>query len=158
MRIACPVLFTVLGLTSVSDDATERASIRGLLDSQVACWNRGDLEGFMRTYWNSPDLVFQSGGDRTRGWQTVFDRYHKRYRAAGQKMGTLSFSEIELELLAPEVALAKGRWKLDLPDGTHPAGLYTLILRKRPEGWRIVHDHTSLADHPKPPSPDSDPR
>jgi beta-aspartyl-peptidase (threonine type) len=121
-------------------------SIRALLDLQVAAWNRGDLDAFMTTYWNSPDLVFQSGGIRTRGWQATLDRYRRRYQAEGKAMGRLAFSEVEIEILGPSAALARGRWRLEMPDGTHPAGLYTLILKNRPEGWRIVHDHTSMEE------------
>jgi ketosteroid isomerase-like protein len=28
-------------------------------------------------------------------------------------------------------------------DGKTPHGLFTLIFKRFPEGWRIVHDHTS---------------
>ena len=58
-------------------------------------------------------------------------------------MGRLAFSGVEVVLLGPDAALARGRWELTMPDGSHPGGLFTLVLRKFPEGWRITHDHTS---------------
>jgi ketosteroid isomerase-like protein len=121
----------------------EARVIRGLLDTQVDDWNRRDLDGFLATYWNSPRLVFQSGADRTEGWEATRDRYRKRYQGEGRAMGRLAFTGVEVEILAPDAAFARGRWGLTLPDGGRPGGLFTLILRKRPEGWRIVHDHTS---------------
>jgi beta-aspartyl-peptidase (threonine type) len=117
-------------------------AIRAVLDAQVAAWNRGDLEGFMRGYWNSPELSFFSGGTRTRGWQGTMDRYQKKYRAEGKEMGSLAFSELEIDVLGPDSAVVRGRFRLKLSK-EEPTGLFTLVFRRFPEGWRIVHDHTS---------------
>jgi beta-aspartyl-peptidase (threonine type) len=118
--------------------------VRSLLDRQVADWNRKDLDGFLAGYWDSPDVVFQSGADRSRGFAAMRDRYRKNYQAEGKEMGTLTFSDVEIEALAPDVALARGRWALDKADGSRPNGLFTLIVRRFPGGWKIVHDHTSV--------------
>ena len=77
------------------------------------------------------------------GWQTVFDRYRRKY-GDKETMGKLKFSDLDIQLLGPESALAFGRWHLTRESG-ETSGLYTLVLRKKPEGWRIVHDHTSSA-------------
>ncbi len=121
------------------------AAIRAVLDQQVADWNRGDLDGFAAGYWRSPELVFQSGGDRSLGWDAMRERYRKRYQAEGKAMGRLRFSDVEVRLLGPDAGYAYGRWELTMPDGSHPAGLYTVLLRRLPEGWKVVHDHTSSA-------------
>jgi ketosteroid isomerase-like protein len=115
--------------------------VRTVLDRQAQEWNAGNLAGFMETYWRSPHTRFQSGGDVSLGWQTVFDRYRKRYgdRAA---MGRLDFSELEVTVLGSDAALASGRWRLQRAQDS-PSGLFTLLLRHLGEGWRIVHDHTS---------------
>ena len=118
---------------------------RLVLDRQVEAWNRGDLEGFMATYHRSPDTVFLSGGDRTAGFEAVATRYRRRYQGEGKEMGRLAFSEIEVLDLCPDYALARGSWKLSLKEGKRPHGLFTLILRRFDDGWRIVHDHTSSA-------------
>jgi beta-aspartyl-peptidase (threonine type) len=119
-----------------------RDAIRKVLDDQAAAWNRGDLEGFMAGYWKSPDLTFFSGKDRLRGWQATLDRYRKRYQGEGREMGKLTFSELQIDLLGPDAAVVRGRFRLQLQKDT-PTGLFTLIFRRLPEGWRIVHDHTS---------------
>jgi ketosteroid isomerase-like protein len=116
--------------------------IRATLDKQVAAWNRRDLEGFMSAYWNSKELSFYSGGVKTYGWQQTIDRYRNRYQSAGREMGQLDFSNLEIEILSPGAAYVRGRWHLKMKDG-EPAGLFTLILRKLPGGWKIIHDHTS---------------
>jgi ketosteroid isomerase-like protein len=125
-------------------DAKTRLAVRAVLDAQVAAWNRGDIDAFMEGYWRSPDTVFISGDSVTRGWQTVLDRYRKRYDSR-EKMGALSFLEIEIKPLSRDVAVAFGRWQLTRAADT-PHGRFTLILRRTREGWRIVHDHTSSAD------------
>lgn len=68
-------------------------------------------------------------------------------------MGRLEFSELELEPLGPESVLGRGRWRLAMPDQSRPGGLFTVILRKFPEGWKIVHDHTSSEEPTQPPRP-----
>jgi ketosteroid isomerase-like protein len=117
-----------------------------VLDRQVADWNKGDLEAFMAGYWNSPKLVFQSGGQRVDGFEAMRERYRRRYQAEGRAMGQLVFSSVEIEALGPEAAMARGHWRLTMPDGTKPGGLFTVIFRKLPEGWKIVHDHTSAEE------------
>ncbi len=117
-------------------------AIRQVLQAQVAAWNRGDLEGFMEGYWHSPDLTFYSGKDQRRGWQETIDRYRKRYQASGRLAGKLDFSELQIERLSPDAAWVGGRWRLVTQKETL-GGLFTLIFKKFPEGWRIIHDHTS---------------
>lgn len=118
-----------------------RQAIRQVLEQQAADWNRGDLPAFMAGYHNSPELSFFSDKD-TRGWQATLERFHQRYQVEKEEMGTLSFSDLEIDLLGPDSAVVRGRWQLVQSKGMS-RGLFTLIFRKLPEGWRIVHDHTS---------------
>jgi len=125
----------------------ERArTVRAVLDRQVADWNKGDLEAFLAGYWNSPKVVFQAGGQRVNGFDAMRERYRRRYKAEGREMGRLEFAALEIEPLGPEAILARGRWRLTMSDGTKPGGLFTVIFRKLPQGWKIVHDHTSAED------------
>jgi len=118
------------------------AAIRAVLDAQAAAWNRGDIEGYMDGYERSPDIVFISGDRVTRGWKTVLERYKRSY-GTREKMGVLTFSDIEITMLNTDAALVFGRWQLRTKD--EPRGRFTLLFRKTKAGWRIVHDHTSSA-------------
>lgn len=138
--VAAAILATTQPGQANEPDAA--AAIRKVLNDQVAAWNKGDLERFMSGYWKSPHLSFSSGKDRTRGWQATYERYRKRYQSEGREMGQLSFSELEIEPLSDTSAYVRGRWQLVLKKETI-GGLFTLIFKKQPEGWRIVHDHTS---------------
>ncbi len=121
----------------------EKSAIRSLLAAQVDAWNRGDLEGFMAGYWNSPDLSFYSGGKVTHGWQPTLERYRQKYQGEGKEMGKLDFFDLRVDILAPDAAFVRGHWHLRMKGGDEPEGLFTLILRKFPGGWKIIHDHTS---------------
>ncbi len=121
----------------------EAAEIRAVLDAQANAWNRGDIDQYMQGYARGDATEFVGGDTMTRGWQTVRDRYVKKYNSR-EKMGTLSFSEVDVKSLSSEAALVTGRWHLQRKDD-EPHGQFTLILRRLPEGWRIVHDHTSSA-------------
>ncbi len=123
-------------------NADAKKAIRTVLDDQVAAWNRRDLAGFMVGYWKSPKLTFFSGSAKVEGWQSTLDRYKQRYQSEGREMGKLAFSELEIEPLGPDSAFVRGRYRLEMEKET-PTGIFTLIFRKMPEGWRIVHDHTS---------------
>lgn len=122
-------------------DAKIMSDVRAVLETQVAAWNRGDIDGFMDGYARSNETVFVSGDKVTRGWQTVLDRYKKSYDSR-EKMGTLSFSDLEITPLSKDSAVVLGSWKLTRTGDT-PHGRFTLIFRKTAQGWRIVHDHTS---------------
>jgi beta-aspartyl-peptidase (threonine type) len=136
------VAFAVL---SVGQEAGEPApsTIRKVIEEQQAAWNRQDLETFMAGYWNSPELTFFSGAHEAKGWQAALDRYKKTYQSAGHEMGKLEFANLRVEMLGPEAAFVRGEFHLTMSDGKTPHGLFTLVFRKFPEGWRIVHDHSA---------------
>ncbi len=124
----------------------EKSAVEQVLHTQQAAWNRHDLDAFMAGYWNSPDLTFFSGAAEKQGWQATIDRYKATYTSPGHEMGTLDFSGLRVEMLGTDAAFVRGSWKLTLSDGKTPHGLFTLIFRKFPGGWKIIHDHTSVAE------------
>jgi len=119
------------------------SQIQSVLSAQRDAWNRGDIDAFMNGYAQSASTVFVSEDEVRRGWETVRDRYRVRYSDRA-KMGTLSFSEIEVTMLSSDAAVVLGRWKLKRAKD-EPNGRFTLVFKRLPEGWRIVHDHTSAA-------------
>jgi len=118
-------------------------AIKAVMDAQAAAWNRGDLEGYMDGYDRSSNTEFVGGDTITRGWQTVLDRYRRNYNSR-EKMGVLTFAELEISILSKDAALVLGRWHLKRA-GDEPHGTFTLLFRKTKAGWRIVHDHSSSA-------------
>jgi ketosteroid isomerase-like protein len=131
-------------LARVADSGNAEDSIRHVLRQQVEAWNHGDIDGFMNGYARTDTTTFVSGDDIHRGWNVVLQRYKARYPDSG-RMGKLTFRDLEIHTLSPDAAIASGRWHLERAQDT-PHGRFTLILRRLPEGWRIVHDHTSSAE------------
>lgn len=95
----------------------------------------------MQGYWQSEKLAFVSGDNVTRGWQATLDRYKKSYDSRA-KMGTLTFSGLEVNVLSMKNAVVIGSWSL-AREKDNPHGKFTLIFQKMKDGWRIIHDHTS---------------
>ena len=135
----------VSAVPTQSQNAT--AQIRSVLRAQQDAWNRGDIDGFMNGYARSASTVFVSEDTIRRGWETVRERYRKKYSDRA-KMGTLAFSDLEIMLLSPDAGVVLGRWSLKRAND-QPHGRFTLIFKRLPEGWRIVQDHTSSAPPPK---------
>jgi len=119
----------------------DRAAIVAVLTTQQNDWNKGDIPGFMAGYWNSSELTFAGTRGFTRGWQPVMERYRKSY-ADKAAMGTLDFQELDIRSLGTDAALVLGKWHLERQAGD-VGGIFTLVLQRFPEGWRIVHDHTT---------------
>ncbi len=117
--------------------------IRGVLDAQVAAWNRGDIPGFMEGYDKSESTTFV-GSEITKGHAQVLARYLKKYPTR-EKMGTLRFSDIEMRMLGTDYASVIGRFHLDraADAGGEASGIFTLLFHKTGQGWKVILDHTS---------------
>lgn len=116
-------------------------AILGVMNAQVEAWNRGDVDTFMKSYWNSEKTEFVGANGIVRGWQGVLERYRKTYPDR-RAMGTLTFSGLEVTVLSSGAALVVGKFHL-VRESDHPEGVFTLVFRKFPEGWKIINDHTS---------------
>jgi uncharacterized protein (TIGR02246 family) len=130
-----------LSLHGAGERAADREAIGAVLKAQQWAWNHADVDAFLQGYWHSPDLTFSGSGGVARGWDGVLARYKKNYpdRAA---MGQLDFSDLEFRFLGPDAALVLGKWHLHR-EKDELGGVFTLVWRRFPEGWKIIHDHTS---------------
>lgn len=129
------------GHAKPSKSAQAIAAIKAVMDAQRDAWNRGDVEGYMDGYDRSEKTVFVSGDNVSRGWQIVLERYKKSYDTR-EKMGVLTFSDLEINVLSNDSAVVLGSWSLKRAND-QPHGKFTLIFKRTAKGWRIVHDHTS---------------
>ncbi len=157
LRYRCLLITLVATILLISSDrgyaqdvsgsyGNDAKAIERVLRTQQHAWNRHDLEGFMAGYWNSQQLTFFSSGTEQDGWQATMDRYLAKYAGPGHEMGKLEFSGLRVVVLGQDSAFVRGSWKLTMSDGKTPRGLFTLVFRKFSEGWKIVHDHTSVAE------------
>lgn len=126
----------------------DRAAINVVLKAQQGAWNRGDVDAFLKGYWESPELTFSGSNGVSRGYDGVLARYKKNYPDRGA-MGELNFSDLEFRFLGADAALVLGQWHLKRDMGDI-GGVFTLVWQKFPEGWKIIHDHTSAVGFPQP--------
>jgi uncharacterized protein (TIGR02246 family) len=135
------VIFSCGGIVHASTQ--DEAAIRGVLDAQVAAWNRGDVVAFMQGYNNSPDTTFV-GKTVAHGFSNILDRYRKNY-VDKEKMGQLTFSELEVHPLDAHFATVTGRYHLarTASAGGEAQGIFSLVFEKTSAGWKIILDHTS---------------
>lgn len=155
MFVRAPLLLLIFallaGCAELPADPTDprppletEAAILAVLAAQVEAWNEGSLRGFMEGFARTDDLRFASGGTVRTGWRATFEAYERGYPDQSA-MGTLHFEDLDVTVLAEDWALVFGAWRLELATDA-PSGLFTLLMQRRPEGWRVVHDHTSSAD------------
>ena len=122
--------------------AEAEASILAVLSAQTEAWNQGDIPVFMEGYWEDEALRFASGNAVRSGFEETINRYLATYDTP-EKMGTLSFRDLDVQILGDDAALVFGRFYLERPEEGDATGLFTLLFRKIDGAWLIVHDHTS---------------
>lgn len=122
--------------------SSDQGLIEGVLSAQQKAWNQGDVDEFMKGYWQSEELTFSGSNGTSRGFNAVRERYHRNYPDR-QTMGKLDFSTLEFHFLGKDGALVLGRWHLTREKGD-VGGVFSLVFERFPEGWRIIHDHTSV--------------
>jgi beta-aspartyl-peptidase (threonine type) len=148
LLMVCALLGGVISKACpAGSDADNEAAIRSVLTQQQMAWNRGEVREFLNGYWRSPELTFSGSGGTTRGWDDVLARYQKNYPDAAA-MGKLQFSDLQFRFLGEDAAVMLGKWHLTR-EKDELGGVFTLVWKKFPEGWRIIHDHTSLASPQK---------
>jgi len=103
----------------------------------------------MQTYEDSPDTTF-IGAKLRKGFGPILERYKKSYTTPAQ-MGKLIFGDLDIRFLpnscgTVEFAVVTGTFHLNRSahgQATKDDGIFSLVLRKGAQGWKIVLDHTS---------------
>lgn len=149
--VICLAVASVFSSTTLAQSAasTDEAQIRAVIKAQTDAWNRADIPAFMQSYEDSPDTTF-IGMTVRKGFQPILQRYQQNY-STREQMGTLSFSDIDIRLLPSacgktELALVTGKFHLDRTahgEAKKDDGIFSLVWRKGPQGWKIILDHTS---------------
>ena len=127
----------------------DEAEIRAAIQAQTDAWNRADIPAFMAVYENSPDTTF-IGLTMRKGYEPILQRYRENYTTPEQ-MGMLIFNDIDIRLLPSgcghsEIALVTGKFHLARTtrgEAKKDDGIFSLVWRKGPQGWKIILDHTS---------------
>jgi ketosteroid isomerase-like protein len=138
------LLFTLLSLSillSLSAQSKDEQAIRNILSYQVSEWNKGDIEGYMKGYWENDSLLFVGKSGPKYGYFNTLQSYKKNYPGP-TAMGKLSFEILKVQQLAADCYFVLGKWMLQRSMGDI-SGHYTLIFRKIHNQWVIISDHSS---------------
>ena len=131
-------LFIALNAVAQSKD---ELAIRKVLAAQNDAWNRGDIDGFMKGYWENDSLMFIGKSGVTYGWTNTLSNYKRGYPDTAS-MGKLIFTLIQVKRLSKEYYHITGKWFLKRSVGD-VGGHYTLVFRKINGQWVIISDHSS---------------
>jgi ketosteroid isomerase-like protein len=140
IRIFGFVIFAFL-FEACSSVSSIQQEIKSTMNSQQKAWNAGDLVGFMNGYWESDSLRFLGKDGVTLGWKSSLERYQRSYPSR-EKMGTLRFDDLRIEVLNGQDAYVDGRWNLFRSSDTL-SGHFTLLWKRINGRWVIVSDHSS---------------
>jgi ketosteroid isomerase-like protein len=126
------------------DPAELQAAADSLLTASAEAWNAGDLDGFLYWYQRGPETTYIGSSGLIHGWDAIRERYLPAFEP-GASRDSLRFEDLETRPLAPDLGLAVARYVLFQGDSTTANGSFTLVLRRTPAGWRIIHDHSSAS-------------
>ncbi|GAB4334588.1 MAG: hypothetical protein OHK0038_11820 [Flammeovirgaceae bacterium] len=115
--------------------------IQKVLEKQQEAWNDGNLEKFMKGYYQSENLKFIGKSGVTYGWEATLARYKKAYPDK-KAMGKLTFEIISIEKIEKKSVFVIGKWTLKKDDG-EVTGHFSLLWKKIKGEWLIVADHSS---------------
>ena len=140
--IACVVVLLATARCFAANAAAvdNQTAIVQLLQTSANYWNRGQLDDFMKSYEKSRATTYVSSKSIVHGYDAIREHYASTYR--GGHTGTLSFSNLSTRLLGDDFAVVVARWHLAMHDGTHPSGIFTLVLHRTGSDWHIITDHS----------------
>jgi ketosteroid isomerase-like protein len=133
--------FFLITATQLVAQSTDESAIHRLLDEQSSAWNRGDIESFMKGYWENDSLMFIGKSGVTYGWSNTLKNYKKNYPDTAA-MGKLAFTLIQVKEISKEYYHVTGKWFLKRSIGDI-GGYFTLLFRKINGRWVIISDHSS---------------
>lgn len=126
----------------VPDAARLRDTLAAQFARSAAAWNGGELDRFVGDYARDSLTGFVSRGHVHHGYDWIRQNYAPSF-APGARRDSLRFEEFEVRPLGSAVALVTARFVLFREGRTTASGPFTLVMERRPDGWKILHDHTS---------------
>ncbi len=137
------LLFTlVITSAAVAAQSKNEQQIRSILDAQTKAWNAGNIEEFMKGYWQNDSLMFIGSNGITYGYEATLKSYHKRYPNR-DAMGELTFTILNVQQLSANSFHVIGKWFLKREKAGDIGGHFTLLWKKIKGRWVIVADHSS---------------
>ena len=142
MHTRTVLLAAALAACTAPAPADPTADLQALLDQSAQAWNAGDLDGFLITYARDSATTFFTTRGPVYGFETIRGRYAARFEP-GAERDSLHFTDFTVRMMGADYVLSTARYVLMRGDSVTATGPFTVIWERRPEGWRMIHDHTS---------------
>ena len=135
------LLLTIVLLIGLRNASDPEEIIKGKLQKQVECWNKGDITCYMKAaYWQSDSLKFVGATGITYGFERTLQRYKVGYPSQ-KEMGTLSFEIKSVEMIGMDACFVIGHYLID--GKQKDSGHFSQLWKKIDEDWVIIADHSS---------------
>ena len=121
--------------------ASDAAAIKATLDTTAAGWNRGELPVYLSAYVDSATAMGSTG--LVRGVKGIEGQMRAGFWRTGRPLQTLSYDHLEIRPIGPSQAIVTGQYILTGGGRPDRTGWFTTIWVRTPNGWRMVHDHSS---------------
>lgn len=125
-----------------SDSTTLTRLLTAQLERSALDWNQGDLDGFLSDYAPESTTTFIDGRRAQAGIDFIRRNYAPRF-SPGARRDSLRFEEVKVRGLSPTLAVVTARFLLHRQSEITASGPFTLVMERRPDGWKILHDHSS---------------
>jgi uncharacterized protein (TIGR02246 family) len=136
------LLILLLGSISISfAQSFAEKEIRDYMYKSAKDWSSGNLDEFMKGYWDSDSVMYIGGSKITYGYQNILNAYKRSFPDTAS-MGKLAFELINVKELSPEYYIVTGKYLLTRI-AENANGMFTLLFRKINGRWLIVYDHSS---------------
>jgi beta-aspartyl-peptidase (threonine type) len=138
-RAIALVIGCLLIVTAQASAADDRTELTAFMNQSASDWNAGHLDAFMRGYENAPSTIYVGAKTIFHGYAAIRGHYASHY---GKTMGVLSFSDLTVRPLGADYAAVVAHWHLAMTNGTHPTGIFSLVLHRVAGAWHIILDHS----------------
>lgn len=141
VALCAAVLLAGCAALPPSDDTQARAEMLAALDASAAAWNRGDLTGHLAIY--DPAVTAMTRSGLRPGVAAIERSFRETYFRDGQPKQQLQMEQVQLRFVGRGAALMTGRFRLSGGGLAEQSGWFSLVWQQGPQGWKVVHDHSS---------------
>ena len=141
IRIVSLLLAGLLAMPASAASPADEA--RNGFAQQRAAWNRGDLEGALDLYWNSPELVWVDRSGLSRGFAEFARGLRADFAGRPQAMGVYTGEVLEARDIDADTGMLVVRWSIARDSKPLMGGVSTQLWERAGDRWRIVFEHAS---------------
>ena len=121
----------------------EKAKAHKLLTEQMESWNRGDLEGALKSYCPAEDVIWVNRSGISYGHQSFARSMRSHFGGSPGQMGKLSLELIDARLFGDGSNLMVVRWAITKGTTRVMGGISSQLWADCDGKMRVVFEHSS---------------